>query len=361
MSSPAKPPTPAMPMRKRISLVAAIIVLTLVPAIVMLAVTYLGTGTAQMAATWASIPAIVGIFAAVAAGRRMAIIVSIVMGFLAPLAIVAGLSPVSGAALMAILCMALGRMARFGLHKSTLLVPVMLAWPLIDPPVWSGQSTVDRTDNTYLLWMAVIFFVGAIIPALIVPFAMRKRPKAVPQQHTQREAIVYTVMITVLVTVSTYVVLDNPKDFGGAFLIAAILVLAPIGSTQTLRPTILRLLGTLLGSVLVILFVSKIESLTMVYVIGLVMISIALMSRLGAHGWLYYVFMVPATACLNATSLAQVDQLSTQRVVDNIVGGVLVLIASALAVGYSTWASRHGEATDADREADEFIASPQPA
>lgn len=348
MSTPAKPP---MPMGKRVSLVAAVIVLTILPAIVMLGVTYVGTGTAQMAATWASIPAIVGIFAAVAAGRRMAIIVAIVMGFLAPLSIVAGLSPVSGAALMAIMCMALGRMARFGLHKSTLLVPVMIAWPLIDPPVWSGQTTVDRTDNTYLLWMALIFFVGAIIPALIVPFAMRKRPKPTPQQHTQHEAVVYTVMITVLVTISTYVVLDDPKDFGGAFLIAAILVLAPIGNTQTLRPTILRLAGTILGSVLVILFVSKVESLALIYVIGLIMIAIALMARLGAHGWVYYVFMVPATACLNATSLAQVDELSTQRVVDNIVGGVLVLIASALAVGYSAWASRHGHASDADPEA----------
>lgn len=354
MSTPAKAP---MPMGKRISLVAAIVVLTLLPAIVMLGVTYIGTGTAQMAATWASIPAIVGIFAAIAAGRRMAITVAIVMGFLGPLSIVAGLTPVSGAALMAIMCMALGRMARFGLHKSTLLVPVMIAWPLIDPPVWSGQTTVDRTDNTYLLWMALIFFVGAIIPALIVPFAMRKRPKATPQQHTQHEAVVYTVMITVLVTVSTYVVLDNPKDFGGAFLIAAILVLAPIGSTDTLRPTVLRLAGTLLGSVLVLAMVAKIESLALIYLIGLVMIVIALMSRLGAHGWLYYVFMVPATASLNATSLSQVGQLGEQRVVDNLVGGLLVLIASVLAIGYSAWASRHGHTQEADPEASAVAAA----
>ena len=341
-----------MPLKKRVTLVAAIVVLTLLPSVVMLGITFLGTGRVQSAATWASIPAIVGIFAAVAAGRRMAIIVAILMGFLAPLSIVAGLSPVSGAALMAILCMALGRMARFGLHKSTLLVPVMLAWPLIDPPVWSGQTTVDRMDNAYLLWMALIFFIGALIPALIVPFAMRKRPKpAPPQQHTQHEAVVYTVMITVLVTVSTYIVLDNPKDFGGAFLIAAILVLAPIGNTDTLRPTILRLAGTLLGSVLVIAIVSRIDSLALIYLIGLVMIVIALMSRLGAHGWLYYVFMVPATASLNATSLAQVGQLGEQRVVDNLVGGILVLIASALAIGYANWAVKHGHARDSDAEA----------
>ena len=130
-----------MPMRTRVSLVTAIIILTLLPSIVMLVVTAIATGMVQAAATWASIPAIVGIFAAVAAGRRMAIIVAIVMGFLAPLSIVAGLSAVSGAALMAILCMALGRMARFGLHKSTLLVPVGIR---SEATITSGSPALGR-------------------------------------------------------------------------------------------------------------------------------------------------------------------------------------------------------------------------
>lgn len=335
------PPAKTMPVRRRVSIVAAIVILTLVPALVMLPVTALGTGSMQVAASWASIPAIVGIFAAVAGGRRFAVIVAIVMGFLAPLSIVAGLSPVSGAALMALLCLVVGRLARYGLNKSALLVPVMLAWPLIDPPTWSGQTTVDRTDTPYLLWMAAIFFVGAIIPALAVPLLLRKRTMPVPQTHSQHEAVVYTVMITILVTVSTFYVLDNPKLFGGAFLIAAILVLAPIGNAQTLRPTLLRILGTLIGSVLVIAIVSQVDSLALIYLIGLVMIVIALMSRLGKHGWIYYVFMVPATASLNATTLTQVGQLSNQRVVDNVIGGVLVLLASVLSIGYSRWAGRH--------------------
>lgn len=63
------PPAKTMPLRRRVSIVAAIVILTLVPALVMLPVTALGTGSMRVAASWASIPAIVGIFAAVAGGR----------------------------------------------------------------------------------------------------------------------------------------------------------------------------------------------------------------------------------------------------------------------------------------------------
>jgi MFS family permease len=346
------PARPVMPMKKRLILALVIVVITVVPALIMLAVTYAATGQVQAAATWASIPAIAGLAAAATAGRRFAVIVAIVLGLLAPLSIVAGASPVSGAALMAVLSIEVGRLSRFGLHKSAMLVPVMLAWSLINPPPWAGQTSVDRLDETYLLWMAAIFFVGGVFPALVVPFLMRKRPKPQLKSYSRSDATPYTVIITVLVTVSTYAVLSNPKWYGGAFLIAAIFILAPIGDAQTLRPTILRILGTLIGSVFLLLLLPRIDSLTVIYLFGLLFIVIALVARFGRYGWIYYVFMMPATAALNATTLAQVGQLGEQRAVDNLVGGVLVLIASVIAMGYSHWAQRHGHVSDADPEAD---------
>ena len=77
---------------------------------------------------------------------------------------------------------------------------------------------------------------------------------------------------------------------------------------------------------------------------------VAVFARLSGLAWVYYVFMVPATACLNATTLTQVGELGKQRVVDNVVGGILVIVATAIAIGYSQWATRRGEATDADHE-----------
>ena len=339
-----------MPVKRRLTLVVAAVVLVLLPAIVMVLVTWVGTGEVQGAATWASIPAIVGIAAAMSGGRRYAVIVAIVMGFLAPLAIVAGMSPVSGAALMAILCMTVGRLSRVGLQKSGLLVPVMLSWALIDPPAWDGATSVDRLDTEYLLWMALIFFVGGLIPALLVSYLQRKRKPATLAPHSRSEAMTYTVMITTLVTVATFYVLDNPKMIGGAFLIAVIMVMAPIGTVQTLKPTVFRVLATILGSVFIILLVSQVHELGLVYLIGLAFRVISVFARLSGLAWVYYAFMVPATACLNSTTLTQVGELGKQRVVDNFVGGILVIIATALAIGYSQWASSRGELIDDDDE-----------
>lgn len=339
-----------MPVERRLVLIGAALVLLVLPMLVMLLVTWLGTGRVQGAATWASIPAIVGVAAAMQGNRRFAVVVAIVMGFLGPLAIVAGLSPVSGAALMAILCMTVGRLSRAGLQKSGLLVPVMLAWALINPPTWNGATTVDRLDTPYLLWMALIFLVGALLPALLVVFMLRKRPAPTLTHHSQSEATTYTVMITTLVTLSTFYVLDNPQLIGGAFLIAVILVMAPIGTTHTLKPTIFRVLGTILGSILVIALVSGVDSLALVYGFGLLFILVALYARLSGVAWIYYVFMVPATACLNSTTLTQVGEMGRQRVIDNVVGGILVIVASAIAIGYSQWSTRRGTASDTDHE-----------
>lgn len=85
------------------------------------------------------------------------------------------------------------------------------------------------------------------------------------------------------------------------------------------------------------------------------------MSRFGVHGWLYYVFMVPATAALNATTLTQVGQLGEQRLVDNVVGGALVLIGVAATIAYSQWATRHGHADAGDAEADALVDAQSPA
>jgi len=109
-------------------------------------------------------------------------------------------------------------------------------------------------------------------------------------------------------------------------------------------------LGTIVGSVFVVALVSKIDSLLMIYVIGLVFLLIALFARLSGQAWVYYVFMVPATACLNATALTQVGELGKQRVIDNAVGGALVILVTAVTIGYSHVSSKSNKTNDQDHE-----------
>lgn len=337
--SAAKPPF-AKVLLRRVLIAIVLVLILLVPAIIMVLATLVLTGRAEAAATFAAIPALAGIAAVVAGGWDLGLRTAIVLGLLGPLTVVAGASPVSGAALMALMCLMVGLMSRWGLQRAGLMVPVMVAWTLITPPPWGGATTVDRLDTTYLLWMAAIFFAGGIFPVLVGPFLLRKAHLPAAKPHPRSEAIVYTVIITILTAGSTYYVLDHPKMYAGAFLVAAILVLTPVGESAVLKPTVIRVVATAAGSILVLLIVAEARSLTVVYLAGLVFGVAAVAAKFSPRAWIYYVLMVPTTACLNAFALPQVAQLGEQRVVDNAVGGVLVLIACALAIGYARWQAR---------------------
>jgi hypothetical protein len=358
-ASGAPSPSLATLLVRRTTIAVVLVLVLLVPAVVMLIATAVVTGHAEPAATWAAIPAVAGIAAVAVGGVELGLQTAVVLGLLGPLTVVAGGSPVSGAALMGIMCLMVGRMSRFGLQRAGLLVPVMVAWPLISPPAWGVPPVVTRTDTAFLLWMGAIFFVGAVFPVLVCPFLLRKAHLPAPRPHPRSEALPYTVMITLLTMVSTFYVLDHPKMYGGAFLIAAILVLAPIGEADVLRPTLIRVAGTLLGSLLVLVVIADAKSLALVYALGLVFGVAAVASKFGKRAWVYYVLMVPTTACLNAYALPQVGQLGEQRVVDNLVGGALVLIASALSIGYARWeASRGNSTTTHDVIAGEPVVAP---
>ena len=344
-AAPAAKPAPKSVLRR--TLIGAILVgLMLVPVIIMVPLTVLGTGHIE-AGTAASAPlaTLATLVAVVVGGRDLGLRVAIVMTILAPLAVVAGISPVSGAALMAVMCLVVGFMSRYGLHRAGLLVPVLIAWPLICPPPWGADPAVTRTDTSFLLWLALSYLVGGIVPVLIAPLLLRKAKLPAPKPNPRKEAIVYTVIITVLTTIGTYYVLAHPSMYAGAFLIAAIMVLAPIGEAQPLRPTTIRVAGTVAGSVLVLLVMAAAHTLLMVYVLGLVFGVAAVAAKFRPRAWIYYVFMVPTTACLNAYAVPEVASLGEQRIVDNIVGGVLVVLASAAALGYAHLEAGRGNST----------------
>ena len=354
-SKASAPPLPKILLR-RLAIALLLSVVLIIPAVIMSAVT-----KETAASSWASMAAIAGLVAVVAGGPRIGVLTAIVMGLLVPVSIVAGQSPVTGAALMALMCLMLGRMSRFGLHRATLLVVVFVAWTLIAPPPWGPSESVIRTDVAYQAWMGVIFFVGAMVPVIIFPILLRKKKKPAPVTHTRQEAVPYTITVTVLSTAATYYVLANPTDFAGAFLIATILVLTQVGEAETLRPTIYRVIGTIVGSVIVVVIVAQVESLTLVYLVGIILGTAAAMAKFSPRQWIYYSLITPTAVCLNAYSLPQVAELGRQRFADNLIGAALVLIAAALTVGYSRWHASHRGSTGSDQPAQDELALFGPA
>lgn len=377
----AKPPLGKV-IARRATIAVAAVLLMLIPSVVLFTI------TKQPSATYASMGVLIGAFALLAGGRRIAIITSIVVALLAPLSIVAGLSPFTGAALMAIMTLTVGRLSIFGLNRATMLVPIFLAWPILSPVPWipsgdrerihelltkhgvslvqalndlhsspasassgsSGSSSAvttflqhQRFDNTYLAWVSLFFFVGAMFPVVVLPLVMRKMKKPKLAPHTRSEAVPYTIIITVLAAAGTYYFLDHPKVLGGAFLIATILVLTQVGNDIAWKLTIERVLGTF-GGLALLLGVTKIvgnATYTSVlgipmpmqyYAIGVVLGAFAVIAKFSPRAWIYYILITPTAALLNAYTSAQATNFGDQRVIDNAVGAALVILATLVTI-----------------------------
>ena len=376
---------------RRAAIAIALVVIMVLPAVVLFVL------TRQPSATYASLAALIGIVAVAAGGLRVGVITAIVSALIAPIAIIAGLSPITGAALMALMTLTVGRLATFGLHRATMLVPIMMAWPMLTPVPWlpsglrhevqsklatagmtvteavahaqagagSGSSTStvtervtqalvqQRMDTHYLTWIMVFFLVGAIVPVLILPFAMRRMPRPTPTMHPRSETVPYTATITVLAAVATWYCLDHPKLVAGSFLIATILVLTQLGNDIQWKLTIERVLGTL-GGVLLLTGLLRlmgpvsytdilgIPIPAKIYIVGIVFGVLAVTAKFSPRQWIYYVFIAPAAAMLNAFTAVQATDVGKQRLVDNLVGAALVIIAAVVTmVGARVMNSRH--------------------
>lgn len=369
-----------------------LVLILLVPAFALMA------ATGQPAATYSALASLIGIVAVMGGGLRIGAISAVVVALLAPLAIISGLTPITGAALMAIMTLTVGRLATFGLHRATMLVPILMAWPILAPVPWLPHDRIDelnallakrgtsladaltamqsqpsassgqgssssgdamarllvemRMDSTYLTWLVLFFFIGAIIPVVIAWF-MRKRLHAPAlTMHPRRETVPYTVTITVLAAGATYYFLSNPTLPGGAFFIAVILVLTQVGNDVAWRLTIQRVVGTFAGVALFVGVNAMVGTTTFtelfglpfpleIYIIGIVFSVVAIMAKFSPRLWIYYVLIVPTTAYLNSFTIGEAAGLGKARLVDNLVGAALVLLAAVITIGASRIYLRH--------------------
>jgi MFS family permease len=327
----------------RRALISTIVTLIgVVPSLVLLAI------TKEPAVTWATGAFILGFVALLMGGTGVATYTAFITAIATPVAIVVGGTPIAGAAFMALLCLTLGRMSHYGLHRATLLVPIFMAWMIISPPFWGADKVVDRTDGTFLAWMAITFFVGGIFPVLVFPHFLRKLKMPAPKPNPRSESAPYTIVITVLCTSVTYWVLADTKQYAGAWLISTILVLVQVGDVGTVSKTIQRVVGTLLGMLVVSVLVLEVHSLVLLYVIGLVFGIAALTAKFSPHYWVYMALITPTIICFTASSSTQVKNLGEQRAQDVLIGAALVLLASAITIGYSHISKRHGHAPTQD-------------
>ena len=290
--------------------------------------------------SWAVFAGLTGLMNYIHGGRAIGYLTVGLFAALAPITVFVGAVPVTGAALMALMCGGLGVSALFGLQQSMMLVPLYLSLEMIAPPAW-GDAPVDRGSTSYLLWTMLIWGGGALWAVLVFPPLLRKM-KPIPREPNSRsDTIVYTATLTVLCTLSTLVVLIWWPGSNGAWLIVTLLVITQAGARSPVKRTAARIVGTVIGVVAAAVLAAPWTGETVLIGIGLVLLVIALMVRIGPNFWLFTAVITPAFVLFTSVS-SDIATSAEQRVVDTLVGAALVLLASGITVLWAQQQETHG-------------------
>ena len=294
-----------------------------------------------MASSWTTMGALTGLIGLLLGGLRVGAIGAVLLTVLTPVSIVLGGIPAAGAALMALMCVGVGLSARVGLHRGTLMLPVLMASMLIAPPSWSGHS-VDRTTSSYLLWMTLFLGGGALWALLVFPRLLRNRSPSRAEPAARSDTIVYTLIITVLCTAATLGVLIWRPGSQGAWLVVTLLVVTEVGHQDTLSRAGRRVSGTVAGAaVAAVVATTFTGSEAMLLVIGLILAVVAGVVRQGPHYGLYLAFMTPSVVLFSSSSIATVTQTDRERLAFTLIGAALVLLASGVALGWARYQQTH--------------------
>lgn len=291
---------------------------------------------------------LVGIATVIPAGRRIGLGVSALMLLVTPVAIVSGSVPIAGACVMALLCMASGITALWGLESALVMIPLVMAYFVIQPMSLTG-APADRLAQEYLVPAMLLVAGGCLWLVVAVPVLARHRQLPTLQPAARRDAVVYTVAITILCSLSTFAVTTWAPGTRGAWLVLTILVVAKLGGRTTVRRSVHRVAGTIIGALLAAGVAEMVPSVGGEIGLALVFLAAAMTARSGPRYWLYVTFLTPAVVLLS--SPGQVLLTGEQRVVYTVIGAGLVLLVVAMVVGYAHLRRRtgsQGTSTEAD-------------
>lgn len=337
MTSPAPKPTPAKESestrRSPVRHLATILIVLLIvaaPAVIASLV------WSSDAASPIILGAIVGLVAAVSAGRRIALIEVFLLLLAAPLAVVSGQVPIAGAALMALLCLGAGLTAMWGLHGSFKMIPLVLAYPMIHPSAL-GELAPVRDSTEYLVALSLLLFGGALWMALLVPVLARHRPLPELQPAARVDTLTYTAIITILCSVNTFAVLTVNPSSQGAWLILTLIAVTQLGPLRSLKRTVLRVIGTVVGAGIAAGIAAAASQVAIQQILALVCLGLAMYYRTAAY-WVYVAFLTPTVVLLSSTG--DVDATTESRVLYTVIGASQVLLASGIVLVYQHFRSK---------------------
>lgn len=261
-------------------------------------------------------------------GIRLATAASFTVILATPIALVSGLNPLSGAALMAVACLGAGVSAGWGLQRGLSMLPMAIAFLLISPPVIDGQPA-DPTSNSYLLAVMAVMAMAALFPLAVLPLLLRGRSTPPPQRNSRADSIDYAIIIATLTALATGAVLMIDPGTNAFWLILTLLVIVQVGPQATVRKTLSRSGGTLLGGAIAASLVILLPNPTAIFILGVISLLLTLNFAGGQRYWLYTACLTPTIVFMSGDSAA--ETAARERVLYTLMAAALALLAFAIA------------------------------
>lgn len=267
--------------------------------------------------------------ATVFVGRRMAVAASLACGLLMGVGTLTHPYPLVGAIFLGLVMGVAAAQARRGLHSAVLMVPIVTAFAVAQPP-----SVVDSDLGTAAI-VAVVGAAGGLWTVLVSKLLFaHKAPTFTPAPVEPRVAHVFAVVAGATVGVATWAMLTWFPTHQGGWLVMTLMVVMQPDPHATAVKSISRAGGTLLG-VLVALGISTLlpEGSTVLFLaLANVFLFAALVWRfaLSRPYWQYVAIMTPAVVLMDGTN-GTVGQVAEDRLVFTVIGA-LVAIAIAVAI-----------------------------
>lgn len=186
--------------------------------------------------------------ATVVAGWRLAAVVAVALAVTGPLAAALNDQPVAGATLVAAAGATAAWSATRGWRAGVLMVPVVLALLIVDPPALDSTDGAPTVDGGYLLVLGLLIGAMGAWTVLVAGVALRGRPRTTPEGVTARVAVAYGVVLVVALAIGTWVVLRWVPGGRGAWWMLSIVVVLQPSTADTVVRAGQRVGGTLLGA-----------------------------------------------------------------------------------------------------------------
>ena len=319
--SASKPHEPLF--RPAVLKLAAVVLLVTVVPVLTIVILLFGSG----AATTAIFGVLVGMLNIVLGGRNTAFAASFALIIMAPISVMAGLNPVTGAAVMAISCLAIGASAGWGLQRGLSMLPLAIAFLIISPPAVSNTPT-DRISTPYLLTVVAIMAISSLIPVIVLTFLLRHKELPKPQRNNRADSIEYAIIISVTTSVAMFGVLaihPSPYSF---WLLLTLIAVVQVGPQASLRKTIQRASGTVIGGAVAAVIVILIPNSTVLFAIGMLMLLVAFNFIGSTRYWLYIACMTPTIVLTSGAPAAASTDVA--RVSYTLIGAALAVVAFAI-------------------------------